>query len=316
MNRRLRSVGVAAAASMSLLLASCGTGASEPSAAGNGPAQLQIVASFYPFQYIAEQVAGDHAVVTNLTQPGAEPHDLELTPKQVGRIGEADLVIYEKSFQAAVDEAVEQSGNEHVFDTTTAVPLRDLGTQDEEHADEGPGHSDRYLDPHVWLDPVNVATLATALAEKLSAQDPEHATDYASNAASLKTELTALDEDFRTGLTGCARTQFITQHAAFGYLADRYRLTQIAIGGLSPDVEPSPSRIAEVQRQATADGITTIFYETLVSPAVAQAIAGDLGLKTDVLDPIEGITPESKGQDYLAVMKANLASLKTANGCR
>ncbi len=305
-----------------LLLAACGASpANRSSGAGSG--RLSIVASFYPFQFVAESVAGDHADVSNLTQPGAEPHDLELTPKQVASISDADLVIYERTFQIAVDEAVQQSGNPNTFDTSTAVPLADIATKSDEEAatagggtTAGAGTGDRFLDPHVWLDPVNVEKIATALANRLTALDPAHATDYAANATHLKTRLGTLDGAFRTGLASCQRHEFITQHAAFGYLARRYGLTQIAIGRLSPDTEPSPSRIAEVQQQATQLGVTTIFYETLVSPAVAQAIAGDLELKTDVLDPIEGITPESKGQDYVAVMKANLTSLKAANGCR
>ena len=97
------------------------------------------------------------------------------------------------------------------------------------------------------------------------------------------------------GLETCARREFITSHAAFGYLARHYRLEQIAISGLSPEAEPSPARIAEVQDEAREHRITTIFYETLVSPAVAESIAGDLGLRTDVLDPIEGITDQSRG---------------------
>lgn len=299
-----------------LLSAACGVSTADQTH-GADSGRLTIVASFYPFQFIAEGVAGDHAHVSNLTQPGAEPHDLELTPRQVASIGDADLVIYEHSFQAAVDQAVQQSENPHAFDTSTAVPLEDIGTTSEEGGTTlGGGNTDRFLDPHVWLDPVNVETIASALAGKLSELDPANAADYAANAATLKTRLGTLDAEFRTGLATCQRKEFITQHAAFGYLARRYGLTQIAIGGLSPDTEPSPSRIAEVQKQATALGVTTIFYETLVSPAVAQAIAGDLHLKTDVLDPIEGITPQSRGQDYVAVMRANLASVKAANGCR
>jgi zinc transport system substrate-binding protein len=270
------------------------------------------VASFYPFQFIAESVARDHAVVSTLTQPGAEPHDVELTPKQVGSIGDASLVIYERSFQPAVDEAVQQSENPNTFDTTTVVPLQDIGTT----AEGGQTGGHRFRDPHVWLDPLHVATIVTAVADRLSDLDPANAADYTANATTLTSELSRLDGQFRTGLSSCPRRQFVTQHAAFGYLARRYRLTQIAIGGLSPDSEPSPSRIARVQQEAMRYGVTTIFYETLVSPAAAEAIAGDLKLKTDVLDPIEGITSQSRGQDYVAVMKANLASLKAAGGCR
>jgi zinc transport system substrate-binding protein len=161
-----------------------------------------------------------------------------------------------------------------------------------------------------------VVTITRAVADKLETIDPDHRADYQRNARTLIRQLEVLDREYRTGLRSCQRTDFITSHAAFGYLAERYGLTQISISGLSPDTEPSPARIAEVQRLATEHGVTTIFSETLVSPAVAKSIAGDLGLKTDVLDPIEGITEHSRGSDYIAVMRSNLTALEKANGCR
>ena len=308
-----------------LLLTGCGQ-ASEPAGTAPEPAGLDIVAAAYPFQFVAERVAGRHGRVTSLTQPGAEPHDLELTPQQTAEVIEADLVVYEKTFQAAVDDAVAQSGKDNALDTTTVVPLQDLGTEHahegEEHAEgedhaEGEEHAEESgLDPHVWLDPTNMVTIADAVAGKLAAVDPDRASDYTANARALETELTTLSQEYTDGLATCERTEFITSHEAFGYLAKRYGLTQIGISGLSPDAEPSPARIAEVQAEAREHGVTTIFYETLVSPAIATSIAGDLGLRTDVLDPVEGITADSRGTDYVAVMRANLAALTAANGCR
>jgi zinc transport system substrate-binding protein len=308
-----------------VLLTGSGCGQDPQPGATAGTDQVTIVAAAYPFQFVAERVAGAHGQVATLTQPGSEPHDLELTPRQVADVLEADLVVYEKTFQAAVDDAVAQSGQDNALDTTTVVPLADLGTggehehaEGEEHADEeGHAHGEESgLDPHVWLDPTNLATIGSAVAERLSAVDPDHAADYAANAAALGHDLTALGEEYRGALADCERTEFITTHAAFGYLAKRYGLTQIGISGLSPDAEPSPARIAEVQTEAKEHGITTIFYETLVSPDVAKSIAADIGLRTDVLDPVEGITPESRGTDYLAVMRSNLTALTAANGCR
>ncbi|HEY6682409.1 MAG TPA: zinc ABC transporter substrate-binding protein, partial [Propionibacteriaceae bacterium] len=165
------------------------------------------------------------------------------------------------------------------------------------------------------LDPTSVSRIADAVEERLVTIDPKHAVDYQHNASALNNQLRSLDRSFRSGLAHCVRTEFMTTHAAFGYLAERYHLTQIPISGLNPDSEPSPARIAEVQRVARDHGLTTIFSETLVSPAVAQAIAGDLGLTTDVLDPIEGITDQSRGRDYLSVMYANLAALRKAGEC-
>ncbi len=280
------------------------------------PGRLTIVAAFYPLQFVAQRVAGDRVTVTSLTQPGAEPHDLELTPRQVASLTTASLVIYEKGFQPAVDEAVVQSENPQVIETTTVVPLLPLASPDGD-LDHGGGAKDDHsaLDPHVWLDPTAVSRIARAVEQRLSTIDPDHAADYGRNADTLVKELDDLDQTFRSGLAHCVRTEFMTTHAAFGYLAERYHLTQIGISGLSPDSEPSPARIAEVQRVARDYGITTVFSETLASPAVAQAVAGDLGLATDVLDPIEGITSQSRGQDYLSVMSANLAALRKAGGC-
>jgi len=252
----------------------------------------------------------------NLTEPGAEPHDLELTPRQVASLTTATLVIYERGFQPAVDEAVVQSENRQVIDTTTIVPLRPLAIgSDDLDTGQWTGDDHPALDPHVWLDPTALGRIARVVQQRLSIIDPDHATDYARNAATLNRQLRSLDRSFHSGLAHCVRPEFMTTHAAFGYLAQRYHLTQIAISGLNPDAEPSPARIAEVQRLAQDHGLTTIFSETLVSPAVAQAIAGDLGLVTDVLDPIEGITDQSRGQDYLSVMSSNLAALRKAGGC-
>ena len=277
---------------------------------------LTIVTAFYPLQFVAQHVAGVHASVNNLTQPGAEPHDLELTPRQVASLTTASLVVYEKGFQPAVDEAVVQGENPQVIDITTIVPLRSLAVPgDELGHGEGASSDHSTLDPHVWLDPTLLGRITRAVENRLSTIDPDHAAEYAHNAATLNKQLQSLDRSFRSGLRDCMRTDFMTTHAAFGYLAQRYHLTQIAISGLSPDLEPSPARIAEVQRLAQDHGLTTIFSETLVSPALAQAIAGDLGLTTDVLDPIEGITDQSRGHDYLSVMSANLAALRKAGGC-
>jgi zinc transport system substrate-binding protein len=295
-------------------VAGCAT--AEPAVEAKQSDRLTVVSAFYPLQFVAQHVAGEHATVASLTQPGAEPHDLELTPRQVASLTTASLVIYQKGFQAAVDEAVVQSGNLEVIDTSTVVPLRPLPTTEGDHDHGSVVESDGLeMDPHVWLDPTLLSRIARAVEEQLSRIDPDHAAEYAHNTKTLVTRLADLDKSYRAGLAHCERTEFITSHAAFGYLAERYHLTQIGISGLSPDAEPSPARIAEVQHEAREHRLTTIFYETLVSPAVAKAIAGDLGLATDVLDPIEGITGESRGQDYLSVMASNLAALRKAGGC-
>jgi len=170
-------------------------------------------------------------------------------------------------------------------------------------------------DPHVWLDPTRLAAITQAVADSLAEVAPEHADAYQQRADALVAELTALDEDFRAGLADCEQTVVVTSHDAFGYLADRYGLEMVGIAGLEPDAEPSPARLKEVRRVIEDTGVTTVFYERLVSPEVAQTLAGDLRINTAVLDPVEGLTKDTGGEDYLPLMRANLAALEEANGC-
>ncbi len=283
----------------------------------------QVVAAFYPLAYVAERVAGDHAEVINLTAAGVEPHDLELTPQQVADISEADVVFYEGGFQPAVDEAIDQSAGGTVLDVTDVVPLGDTGATAPTEADvltegQAPGHaSEAGLegDPHLWLDPTLLVPIAENFADDMAEADPDHARDYRHNADVLGSDLKSLDREFADGLASCQRTEFVTSHAAFGYLAQRYGLTMVPIAGLSPDLEPSPEHLAEIQDYIERDGITTVFSETLGSKQYADTLAHDLGVQTAVLDPIEGLADTGSGDDYLSLMRANLTALKQANGC-
>ncbi|AXI77488.1 metal ABC transporter substrate-binding protein [Peterkaempfera bronchialis] len=307
---------IALAATASLALAACGSGGGTSASAGGGsPAgggKLGVVASFYPLEYLAEQIGGSHVAVTDLTSPGVEPHDLELSPKQVAAVGKAGVVVYLKGLQPAVDDAVAQSGVSHVVEASTLSPLVDHHL-DEEGGEDGEEHSHTTGDPHIWLDPTRYATVAKGVGEELAKADPDHAAEYRKNAEALVTRLTALDQEFRTGLEPYKGKEFITSHAAFGYLADRYGITQIAINGVDPESEPSPARLADIQKQAKAHGVSTIFFETLTNPKLATTLAHDLHLKTAVLDPIEGVKDPAK-DDYFSVQRQNLKNLEAAFG--
>jgi zinc transport system substrate-binding protein len=275
--------------------------------------RLKVVAAFYPLAYAAERIGGDAVEVSNLTQPGAEPHDLELTAQQIASISSADLVLYQKGFQSAVDKAIEANPPKNLIDVSTLVTMLDASTTgDDEHEDRGDGHA---TDPHTWLSPKNMVSFTTAITAELAKLAPSSADAIAKGGASLTADLNALDGRFSTGLRTCSIRAFITSHAAFGYLAHAYDLTQYGIAGLDPSVEPSTARIAEIQALVTQKKVTTIFFETLASPAVAESIASDLKLKTDVLDPLEGVTSASRGTTYLEIMDANLSALKKANTC-
>ena len=290
--------------SIALLTGCSGSGADAAASSGSGH-NLSIAASFYPLQYVTERIAGSRATVSSLTPPGAEPHDLELTPKDVATIKKADLVVYLSGFQTAVDEAVSAEAGETAVDVVSTAKL------DRTVAEEG----ETGTDPHFWLDPQRLAAVSTQIEQRLAAVDAAGATSYAANLATLVSDLNTLDNEFRTGLATCANKDLVTSHQAFGYLAARYGLTQVGIAGLSPDQEPNPATLARVTDFVRANKVRTIYYETLISPAIARTVASETGARTAVLDPIEGITDQSQGDDYLAIMRSNLKDLKEGQPC-
>ena len=301
------------------LLSACGSGSGDGAAAGStAGGTVSVVASFYPIEFAVQQVGGEHVAVTSLTKPGAEPHDVELSPQDVAKVAEAGLVVYAKGFQPAVDTAVDQEGSRHVFDVASVANL-DLAAPPE--AEEGgaqtaaPPDAAAAKDPHFWLDPQRYAAVATAIGQRLGEADPANAATYTQNATAFTDKLGALDAEFRTTLASCARKHLVTSHAAFGYLSERYGFTQVPIAGLSPDVEPSAAQLAQVADFVKAHGVTTIYAETLVEPAFAETVAKSTGARLATLDPIEGLTSSSTGHDYLEVMRSNLATLKAGQGC-
>jgi zinc transport system substrate-binding protein len=280
--------------------------------AATADGKFQVVTAFYPLQFLSERIGGDVVGVTNLTKPGVEPHDIELTPRQVGDVAEAGLAVYIKGFQPAVDQAIDLEAKDRAFDAASVVPLLTPGGDDEhghEHEEAAGGE-----DPHIWLDPVRYATIAGKLAERLGQADPAHAGGYTARADALIGELEALNTEFATALKTCERRELVTSHTAFAYLAERYDLHQVGITGISPEAEPSPQRLAAVAKEARETGTTTIYFETLVSPAVAETLAREVGAKTAVLDPLEGLV-DQKG-DYFTVMRQNLAALTAGLGCK
>ncbi|MCZ4499363.1 MAG: zinc transporter substrate-binding protein [Marmoricola sp.] len=283
---RSRSLKVCLAGLILLPLAAC--------SATEDDGRPTVVASFYPLQYLVDEIAGNQVRVVNLTAPGVEPHDLDPSPKQVGEISSADLVVYSDGLSPAVDKAVSSNGSKHALDVSPLVDLTDGN-------------------PHFWLDPLRLQKAAVAVEQRLAAIDSAHADEFATNLAALTTRLQTLDAAYTAGLKSCARTVVVSSHDAFGYQT-RYGLEFAPIAGLSPDAEPSPARIADLRDLIRKDHITTVFSETIASPKMADTLAHDLGLTTAVLDPIEGIAKGSSS-DYVSIMRANLANLEKANGC-
>ncbi len=307
-----------AGARRGLLIAACLTLVACSSAGGadrhtGGQRQaLRAVASFYPLQWVTQQVLGPGGRVQSLTKPGTEPHDLELTAQNVAAVSDADIVVYLKGLQPAVDEAVESQA-EHGFDVSSAAELNLTYTpmeEGEQHADEAGD-----TDPHFWLDPMRLAKVSDVVAAQLAELDADRASTYRDNARTLRRRLESLDREYRSGLGNCANSFLVTSHNAFGYLAQRYGLEQVGITGLTPDEEPKPADLAAAARFVRENQVRTIYYETLVSPAVARTVAAETGAQTAVLDPIEGLTSESAGNDYVEVMRSNLANIKRGQPC-
>lgn len=262
-----------------LCLAGCGE-------SGETDGRRSVVAGFYPLAWASERIGGSGFRVVNLTSAGAEPHDLELSPRDVTAIRDADLVVYVGGrFQPALEDAVA---------TRDGASLDVLG-----HAS----------DPHVWLDPVRFAEIVRNIGAAL---------ERPAAASRLADELDALDADYRSGLARCERRRFVTSHAAFGSLAERYGLTQLPLAGRSPEAEPGPRELERLIDEVRDSGATTVFAEPLLSSQLADTVAREAGAKVSVLDPVEGLRQErlAAGEDYLSVMRANLAVLREALGCR
>jgi zinc transport system substrate-binding protein len=311
---RLRSSLALSLAAGALLLSACGNGSSPADSAATGTADgpASVVAAFYPLEYAARQVGGSAVSVTSLTPPGVEPHDLELTAAQVAEIASADLVLYVKGFQPAVDEAVEQQAADRAIDVSAGLNLLagedHAGEADSDHADAGA------TDPHVWLDPANMAAIGTTIGARIAELVPGSAAAVEADSAAFAQAMTDLDAQYAQALGPCTVRDLVVSHEAFGYLADAYGFTQVGISGLSPEAEPSPARMREVADLVRANGISTIYYETLVDPKVAQTIADETGAQTAVLDPLEGLADGSTG-DYASVMATNLATLVAGQSC-
>lgn len=313
-SRTTRWTALAAGSAATLVVTGCGGGdtGTDTAAAEDG---VTVVAGFYPLEWAAARVGGDLASVSSLTPPGAEAHDLELTPQDVGSVSEADLVVYLEGFQPAVDSAAEEEAGEAAWDAGRAADLtlttEDDGHDEEEHAEE----EDEIVDPHFWLDPTRLASVGDALAERMAELAPDDADTFEANAAALRADLEELDAEMQEALSSCAVSALVTSHDAFGYLGDRYGFEVVGISGLEPSEEPSPADLAELTELVEERGVTTVYTETLIDPAVAETVAAEAGVQTAVLDPIEGLTDESAGEDYLDVMRANLEALRQGQSC-
>jgi len=317
------------------LLAACGQSPATPEQSAaqggqdNGEGKVTVYTTIYPLQYAADRIGGNHVEVINVVPPGVEPHDFEPTAQDLVAMAKADLFVYNGSgFETWVEQALDG------FDQSSMVVIEateglELLAAEDAHAEEGHegvahegesgaesdhAHEHGDLDPHVWLDPTLLKAMAENVKAGLIKADPAHSETYEQNFAALAADLDALDRDFQSMASQAAKKEFMVSHSAFGYLAHRYGLEQIAISGINPGDEPSPAELKELVEHVKEHGITTILFETLVSPKVAEVIARETGAKTAMLNPLEGLTEEEAqaGKDYLDIMQENLETLRSA----
>ncbi len=296
------------------LLTGCGT---QPADTTAGDGRLRVLTSFYPMYDFACKIGGDCIDVTNMVPSGTEPHDWEPSTNDLKNLEKADVFIYNGADMEpwADDLLVSRSDTLRVVEASENVELRTTdGEHEHVHEHEGADHHHGDFDPHVWLDPENAKIEMEAIRDALCAADPENSTVFQSNYEKYAAELDALDAEFREKLAPLPNRTIVVAHEAFGYLCDAYGLTQVGIEGLSPDSEPDPGRMAEVIDFVREHSISTIFFEELVSPKVAEAIASETGAQAKMLSPLEGLSDEqaAAGADYFSVMHDNLAALMEA----
>lgn len=272
--------------------------------------KLHVVTSIYPMYYFASQIAGDKAVLQNITPAGSEPHDYEPTTKDVAAIEKSDLLIINGDKLESWGDQIKQT----LSGTKVVIVTASNGIVSQTMSDKGVS----IPDPHIWLDPVLAKKEVANIVQGFMLADPDNRDYYLKNQRLLNNKLDQLDKQFRSGLKDCTLKDIVTSHAAFGYVADEYGLKQISIAGISPDQEPSAKQLADIVTIAKKNDIKYIFFETLVSPKLSQTIANEIGAKTIVFNPLEGLTQEQidSRQDYFSVQFQNLTNLKTALECR
>ncbi len=335
----------AAAAAAALSLSACSTSMQSDSgrtdsATATGAKELSVIAEVYPLAWIAQQVGGEQVNVQQLVPSGASPHDLELSAQQVEKIGNAQLVLYVKSLASAVDKAVETGKPGGSIDLAQLLPTRPGVPHEHHHHEEADhdhheeadhdeaghdhheeaGHDEAEhehaaggIDPHLWLDVSQMPKVVQATVQALSKADPAHKTEYQKRGQEVSTKLQNIAAEYETGLKNCQVHTLVTTHPAFGYITDRYHLTQEGISGIDEDTEPSPARLKEIAELTKNSGATTIFFADTSNPKIAQVLAGDLGLKTQVIYTMAS-TPQ--GKDYLQMQKDNLQALRSGLGCQ
>lgn len=275
---------------------------------------IEVIASFYPIYEFTKQVVGDEGNVSLLMKAGTEPHDFEPSTKDIAKLENADAFVYDddnmETWVPKVKKSLDNKGDNFIKATGDMLLMAGSGEEhDHDHDHEDHSHE---FDPHVWLSPERSQTLVDNIAKDLSQKFPEKAEAFKKNAETYNKKLSDLDKKYEEALSKAKQKSFVTQHAAFSYLALDYGLTQIPITGVSAESEPSAKRLGELSKYVKKYAIDYIYFEENASSKVSQTLADEVGVKTAVLNPLESLTSkqEKNGEDYISIMEKNLKSLQ------
>lgn len=281
---------------------------------GDKAAQLNVVTTFYPMYDFATKVTKDKADVSMLIDGGVEPHDYEPSAKDMAKIQNADVFIYNshemETWVKSVLKNIDTSKTK-VIEASEGIELLEGSHGEEEESDNHEGHS-HAVDPHVWLDPVLVKQEVDTITKEIAKVDKNNESFYQQNAVEFKKELDKLDQDFAKSFKDATNRKFVTQHMAFSYLAHRYNLEQQPISGISPDQEPTPKELKKIEDFVKNENIKTIYTESSASPKIAKTVSDATGAELAVLNPMETVSKSNRdaGEDYLSIMNQNLQALK------
>lgn len=289
-----------------VLLAACSADSDDTS---QPTASLNVITTIYPVTHFAERVGGDRVTITSLIRPGIEAHDFEPTPGDIRTISSADVLVYvNPAFEGWVEAAIEAADADIVV-AETASDLEETGSDD--------GHDHGGIDPHVWLNPAEAIEQVRVIESSFAQADPDGAAVYSRNADALVAELEQIDEEFRTGLSACSLDEIVVSHEAYGHLAERYGLHQVALAGISAEFESTPQKISMVIAEMQSRGIKYILQEPILSDDLAETVAAETGAEILPLSPLESLSTEQSdaGKTYITLMRENLASLRIALQC-
>ncbi|MBP1047176.1 zinc ABC transporter substrate-binding protein [Enterococcus sp. BWM-S5] len=295
------------------ILTACGSKSESGEDSQDG---IKVMTTFYPMYNFTEQVVGDEGTVELLIPSGTDAHDFEPSAKDIAKISDSDVFVYNSTeFETWADDILANVDQEQVkvIEASQNIELMEGDAHDheddEDHADHDHSHD---VDPHVWLDPVLAQKEVEEIRDGLIEKYPDKKEAFEKNAAAYIEKLQELDTEYKEAFANAENKTFVTQHAAFGYLANQYGLTQESISGISPDQEPSPSRLAQLKEFIDEHHVSVIYFEATASSKVAETLAKETGVELSVLQTLESLTEDEQkaGKDYISVMQENLEALK------